>query len=151
MVSIFLGGMKIVAYIDGGALKNPGPAAIGLVLEKNGKLWKEYSQPLPYETTNNRAELEAALFALLKLKQLLGKDRLRSAKVTIRSDSTLLVRQLSGQYKVQEPQLQEVFLKIWNQLVDYGGFGRVKFELIPREKNKKADKLVKQALKNSRG
>lgn len=141
--------MNIVAHIDGGALNNPGPAAIGVVLEKNGKPWKEYSQKLPYEATNNRAEFEAALFVLVKLKQLLGKEQAKKAQLTVRSDSSLLVQQLTGKYKIQEPKLQEVFLKIWNQLVDYGGFDSVRFELIPREKNKKADKLVKQALKNS--
>lgn len=127
-------------------MNNPGPAAIGAVFYKDGQHWKSYSKKLPQEATNNQAEFEAALFVLAKLKQLIGKQKLEQLNLTVKSDSTLLVKQLSAKYKIQEPGLQQIFLKIWNSLVDFGGFGSVKFELIPREKNKAADKLVRQAL-----
>lgn len=140
--------MKYIAYIDGGAVNNPGPAAIGVVISRGGTAepWKEYSQKLPYEATNNQAEFEAAFFILSKLKALLGKKKIREIDLTIKSDSKLLVRQLTGKFKIQDSKIQALFLKIWNTLVDYGGPGSVKFELIPREQNKRADQLVKQAL-----
>ncbi len=138
--------MQLTVYIDGGAINNPGPAAIGVVIYKDQKEWKAYSEPLSYEGTNNQAEFEAALFALEKLKKLLGKERMEDAEVIIKSDSRLLVNQLRGEYKIQDAKLQALFLKIWNHMVDYGGIDSVKFELVPREANKRADQLVKQSL-----
>ena len=65
----------------------------------------------------------------------------------LRSDSELLIRQLNGKYKVLEPNIQSLFLAVWNLKLD---FREVKFKLIPREKNKEADKLVNQALDGQR-
>jgi ribonuclease HI len=61
----------------------------------------------------------------------------------VKSDSELMVKQLCGEYKIIEPNIQQLFLEIWNLRID---FGRMKFKLIPREKNKEADKLANEAL-----
>jgi ribonuclease HI len=74
----------------------------------------------------------------------LGKRLAKSTEVQIRSDSELLVKQISGEYKVLEPKIKELFLELWNLKVD---FKSVQFKLIPREKNKEADQLVNEALK----
>ncbi len=128
---------KILIYTDGGARGNPGPAAIGVLIGD-----KTYSESIGV-ATNNEAEYQAVIFALKKAKALFGKKIVKNAEVEIRSDSELLIRQLNGEYKILEPKIQPLFLKVWNLKID---FAKVKFTLIPREKNKNADKLVNEAL-----
>lgn len=128
---------KLVIYTDGGARGNPGPAAIGVVLGA-----KHYSEQIG-KTTNNVAEYRAAIFALKKAKQLLGKKRAGETVLEINTDSELLFNQLTGQYKILEPELQKLFIEIWNLKQD---FQETRFNKIPREQNKMADKLVNQAL-----
>jgi len=61
----------------------------------------------------------------------------------LRSDSELLIKQLNGEYKILEPKIQPLFIKIWNLKQD---FKKVKSKLISREKNKEADRLVNESL-----
>jgi ribonuclease HI len=136
---------KFIIYTDGGAKGNPGPAAIGVVIcNEKGELWKKYSLFIGEEKTNNEAEYEAAIFALSKLKQILGKKLAEKTEVEIRTDSEFLFNQMTGKYKILEERIQKLFLKLWNLKLD---FKLVDFKLIGREKNKEADKLVKQELK----
>ena len=128
--------MKLVIYIDGGARGNPGPAAIGVVAGQ-----KSYQERIG-SATNNVAEYKAAIFALKKAKQLLGKEKSKS-EVEVRTDSELLYKQLSGQYKIKNKELQPLFIEIWNLQQD---FKKVKFVHIAREENRLADRLVNQAL-----
>jgi len=128
---------KLEIYTDGGSRGNPGPAAIGVVIGD-----KKYSQYLG-ETTNNVAEYRAVIFALEKIKHLLGKAKLKTTAVRVNMDSQLVVKQLGGKYKVLEPDLQLLFMKIWNLRFD---FPYLEFRYIPREKNKEADRLVNEAL-----
>jgi ribonuclease HI len=60
-------------------------------------------------------------------------------------DSELVAKQLKHQYKIKEKDLQPLFIKIWNLILD---FAKVDFKYIPRQKNKEADQLVNQALDN---
>ena len=83
------------------------------------------------------------IFSLKKIKALYGKDRVKEMQVEIRMDSELVANQLNHEYKIQEPNIQPLFLKIWNLMLD---FGPIKFTSIPRGKNKEADRLVNQAL-----
>ncbi|MDO8536634.1 MAG: ribonuclease HI family protein [bacterium] len=142
---------KIIVYTDGGARGNPGPAAIGAVIaapsgraspELLGRGDKEYGEYIG-EKTNNQAEYEAVIFALKKIKQLIGKKNTKETEIEIRMDSELVVRQLLGKYKILEPDLQPLFLEIWNLRLD---FKKIDFTHIPREKNRKADRLVNKAL-----
>jgi ribonuclease HI len=137
---------KIIIYTDGGARGNPGPAAIGAVFcNEKGQCLREYSEFLGAKLTNNEAEYQAVILALKKFKALFGKKLAKNSEIKILSDSELLVRQLNGQYKILEPKLQPLFLEIWNLKFD---FKKIKFKLIPRLKNKQADRLVNQALNN---
>ena len=130
-------------HTDGGARGNPGPAAIGVVIQKSdGGLKREYCEYIG-ETTNNEAEYRAVIFALKKLKQLIGKNDTSRAKVEVHLDSELLECQMNGHYKIMDKNLQNLFLKIWNLKVD---FGEVIFKHIPREDNHGADKLANAAL-----
>ncbi len=134
---------KFIIHTDGGARGNPGPAAIGVVIEETGGgLKKGYSEYIG-EATNNEAEYQAAIFALKKLKQLIGKKEAREAEVEFHVDSELLERQFNGHYKIMGRNLKELFLELWNLKID---FGDVVFKHLLREKNKEADKLVNAAL-----
>ena len=128
---------KAIIYADGGSRSNPGPSALGVVIaDENGKILKEYSHYLG-EATNNQAEYEAVIFALQKAKQLKIKE------IELRVDSELIGKQLLGQYKIKDPDLQPLFIKAWNLRLDYD---QVDIKIIPREQNKMADKLVNREL-----
>lgn len=134
---------KIIIYTDGASKGNPGKAGAGVVFcnEKHQPL-KKYSKFLGESFTNNEAEYLALVFALEKFKALFGKQLAKKSDIEIRSDSELMVKQLNGEYKVVEPKIQELFLRAWNLKID---FGRVRFKLIPRARNKEADKLSNEA------
>lgn len=132
---------KIIIHSDGGARGNPGPASIGAVIEFEGKSW-ELKECIG-ETTNNVAEYRAAIEALKKAKQVIGKKKAKTLPLECYLDSELLVKQLNHQYKVKEPTLHPLFIELWNLTLD---FGKVDFIHIGREKNKLADSLVNQAL-----
>ncbi len=130
---------KLTVFCDGGSRGNPGPAALGVFIQQ---LNKEYSQYLGI-TTNNEAEYQAIIFALKKIKQLMGKDEVKNIEIEIKADSELVVKQLMGQYKLKEGRLVPLFVEIWNSKQD---FKKVFFYHIPREENKKADALVNREL-----
>ena len=139
---------KIIIYTDGGSRGNPGPAAIGMVFcNERGEIFKKYSQYLGDVLTNNEAEYQAVIFALNKFKSLFGKKLAQNSELEIRSDSELLTNQLNGKYKILTPEIQSFFLTIWNLKLD---FKKIKFRYISREKNKEADRLVNEALDNSK-
>jgi len=135
---------KIIIYTDGGSRGNPGPGAAGTVFcNEKGEVFKKYSQYLGENLTNNEAEYQAAIFAFKKFKSLFGKKLALSTEIELRADSELLIKQLQGEYKILEPKIQTLFIAVWNLKLD---FKKVKFTLIPREKNKEADQLVNEAL-----
>jgi len=135
--------MKLIIYTDGGSRGNPGSAAIGIVIcNEKGTVIKKYSEAIG-EATNNEAEYQAVIFALKKAKALFGKEEMAQSEIEMRIDSELVVKQLNHEYKIEEPNIQELFLKVWNLMLD---FGKIKFIAIPREENKEADRLVNEAL-----
>ncbi|MCL5011813.1 MAG: ribonuclease HI family protein [Patescibacteria group bacterium] len=128
-----------VIYTDGGSRGNPGPSAIGVYVLDRDKRYGEYVG----EGTNNEAEYQAIVFALKKAKSLLGSHVAQQTDVEIRSDSQLVVNQLSGLFKLKEAELFQYFISIWNLKQD---FKDVSFVHIPREKNSIADRLVNETL-----
>src|SRR3989344_967437 len=131
---------KISVHVDGGSRGNPGPAAVGVVF--GAPLNKSYSNYLGIKT-NNEAEYSAVVFALQKLKSLLGKNNLKDTEVQFFMDSELAVKQLNYEYKIESPNIIPSFIKIHNLRLS---FGDVKFTHVPREQNKDADKMVNIAL-----
>jgi len=131
---------NIVVYTDGGSRGNPGPAAVGVWIETLGKKYGEY---IGDNRTNNEAEYEALIFALKKIKQLVGKDKTKAVAVECYLDSELVVKQLNHEYKLKDERIQKYFIEIWNLMLDFGG---VTFSHVPREKNKVADAMVNEAL-----
>src|SRR3989338_1717398 len=134
----------IIIYTDGGSRGNPGKAAIGVAFcnEKEEEI-KRFGEYLGDNLTNNEAEYQAVIFALKKFKAVFGKKIAEVSEVEVRSDSELLVKQMSGIYKIEDEKIQKFFIEIWNLQID---FKNVKFKAIPREKNREADKLVNEAL-----
>lgn len=132
-----------IIYSDGGARGNPGPAAIGYVIQDSkSRPLKEHGEAIG-EATNNIAEYRAIIAALKKLKGLIGGERAKKVRVEVRSDSELIVRQLNAQYKIKEKELVPLFVEAWNVRQD---FGKVQFVHVRREQNRAADYLVNQAL-----
>ncbi len=134
----------IQIYADGGSRGNPGPAAVGVVISKDGQTIKKYGEVIG-EATNNQAEYEAVIFALKKAKLLFGKKETKEMELEVLMDSELVVKQLNRQYKIKEKDLQPLFIKIINLILD---FKRVNFSHIPRQENKEADRLLNEALDN---
>jgi ribonuclease HI len=122
----------IVAYIDGGARGNPGPAGYGVRIEASGgDVLAELHGALGI-ATNNVAEYNGLLAALRWAIDRGARD------VHIRADSELLVRQMRGEYKVKHPGLQPLYLQaraLASQI------GHVTLEHVRREQNKEADRL----------
>ena len=135
---------KIIIYTDGASRGNPGPSSIGVVFcNQKGGIIKSYSEFLGDNITNNEAEYEAVIFSLKKFKALFGKKLAKNTEIELRSDSELLIKQLLGEYKILEPNIQSLFIKVWNLKTD---FKKIQFKQILRNKNKEADRLANEAL-----
>lgn len=134
---------KIIAYTDGGARGNPGPAAIGVhVVDNNGSVLKEVSESIG-NSTNNFAEYQGVLRGLQTLKELYGKKS-KEMQFELRMDSELVKKQLNHEYQVKEPGLVPMFIEIHNLRV--ANFPNLILTHVPREQNKEADRLVNEAL-----
>lgn len=120
-------------YVDGASFGNPGPSGIGIVLVKDGGTIVSRSEDVGYGT-NNQAEYRALLEGLAEAVQR-GIRRL-----VVRSDSQLLVRQMTGEYKVRSRQLRAL-----REEADAlrARFDEVRFEHVRRELNDVADELAK--------
>jgi len=124
---------KITAFIDGAARGNPGPAGAGAwIAPVPGRDAEEHYQALG-TTTNNVAEYRALLLALTRA-EALGAD-----EVEIFSDSLLLVQQVNGAYRVKADHLKPLVAEAVRRAK---GFRRFAISHVPREQNKKADRLA---------
>jgi ribonuclease HI len=131
---------RVIAYIDGGARGNPGPAGFGVRVEDaDGTLIEEFAESIG-TATNNVAEYRGLLAALEWAKRH-GRDQLH-----VRSDSLLLVQQMLGNYKVKNAGLQPLHTRarLLAQQV-----GAVTFEHVGRAKNAHADRLANAAMDNA--
>lgn len=127
----------IVAYIDGGARGNPGPAGFGVRIEgADGTLVEEFCESIGI-ATNNVAEYRG-LIAALEWAKTHG-----HRQVHVRSDSLLLVQQMLGRFKVKHPGLQPLHGKA--RLLAHE-IGRVTFEHVGRALNAHADRLANAAM-----
>lgn len=128
---------KLFLYTDGGSRGNPGPSGIGVVvLDSNRKKVKELFKYIG-ETTNNIAEYSALIYGLEEV------SALRAEEVVIYMDSELLVRQLTGEYKVRSDEIRPLFEKALDILKTIKVF---EIKHIERAKNKEADRLVNKAI-----
>jgi ribonuclease HI len=124
-------------HCDGASRGNPGPAGAGMVLfDPQGRLQVRKGRYLG-ETTNNVAEYQALLLGLEEA-QRLGVKQLR-----VLADSELMVKQLTGRYRVKSPHL----IPLWRQAV----YALKKFDAwaiahVPREENHLADEAANRAI-----
>jgi ribonuclease HI len=130
-------GDAVVAYVDGGARGNPGPAGFGVRVERpDGSLIEEFSRSIGI-ATNNVAEYHGLLAALEW-----GRDH-GVTQLHVRSDSLLMVQQMLGHYKVKNAGLQPLHARA---RVLAHQIGRVTFEHVRRERNSHADRLANAAM-----
>jgi ribonuclease HI len=130
----------IVAYIDGGARGNPGPAGYGVRIQApDGSLVEELHGALGI-ATNNVAEYNGLLAAL---RWAIDQGH---RQIHIRSDSELLVRQMRGEYRVKHPGLQPLAARARLLMME---LDRVTFEHVRREQNVEADRLSNVAMDES--
>jgi ribonuclease HI len=129
--------MQIIIHTDGGSIGNPGPSAIGAVIEYDDKK-KTYAEEIG-EGTNNEAEYKALVFALKKIKALVGSKNVKNATLKCYSDSQLMINQLNHKFKLNDSKIVPLFIKIWNLMMEYK---KVEFIYVSREQNKEADALV---------
>lgn len=132
---------KVIVHSDGGARGNPGPAAIGVVIEKDGEVIQELSEHIG-DTTNNIAEYTAVLRGLKTLQALYG-EKTSDLEIDWCLDSELVVKQLAGEYKVKNPGLRPLFEEIRDLRAH---FPHLALRHVRREENKEADRLVNEAL-----
>jgi ribonuclease HI len=127
----------LIVACDGAARGNPGPAGIGVqIITPDGAVVAEIARGIG-EATNNVAEYTAAIEGLT-LAQELG-----ARTVTVRSDSQLLVNQLTGRYRVKTPHLQPLHRRVRSLVAS---FDRVFFEHVGRELNGEADRLANEGV-----
>ena len=126
-------GSRVTINCDGAARGNPGPAGAGaVVVAEDGTVLAEVAEGLG-ETTNNVAEYTAVIRGLEEA------QRLGASEVLLRSDSQLLINQLTGRYRVKAPHLQPLYRQVRDLL---RSFDRVDLEHVPRERNVAADALA---------
>jgi ribonuclease HI len=127
----------LVAYVDGGARGNPGPAGYGVAIEDEaGRPVAGLSEFLGRQT-NNYAEYSGMLAALDYALQ----HGVKVLKVV--SDSELMVKQIKGQYKVNNATLKDLHTRA-RRLIDQ--LDRFEIRHVLREKNREADRLANEAM-----
>jgi ribonuclease HI len=133
--------MKYIIHTDGGSRGNPGPAAVGIEIkeESSGKIFAAFGKKIGV-TTNNVAEYTAVITALNYMidHQMLGSE------LQFLLDSTLVVNQLNGLFKVKDSNMRNLMMKV-RELEQVCG-GIITYSYVPREQNSDADYQVNKAL-----
>lgn len=127
-------------HTDGASRGNPGQAAYAYVIERPGAEDIEEKGCLP-NTTNNIAEYTALIKALEHA------QRLGARKLSVSTDSELMVRQIEGTYKVKNEGLRPLYEQIIDLLNE---FESVNIHHVPRKQNARADRLCNEALDHAR-
>lgn len=128
---------KLIVNVDGGARGNPGPAAIGAVVQDvNGEVLEEHGERIGV-ATNNVAEYRALLLGIARAAAL-GADELE-----LIGDSELIVRQVKGEYKVKDATMRELHGEVKRALRPFDSWS---IRHVRRELNTEADRLVNSVL-----
>ncbi len=131
----------LIIKFDGASRGNPGPAAIGVLIEDEaGKVLLQVSNTIG-RATNNQAEYRALITALEHAVKMGAKS------VDVRSDSELVVRQLQGKYRVRHAGLKPLFERVRQLLFRFEEFS---ISSVPRHLNSEADELANKAFAKSR-
>lgn len=127
---------SLTLFADGGSRGNPGEAAYGAVVLEESKVLIELSDRLGV-TTNNVAEYSGLIAGLRAIHEL---DN--HAHVMVKMDSKLIVEQMSGNWKIKNPEMKRLALEARSAHPMH----LVRYEWIPRDLNTHADRLVNEAL-----
>jgi ribonuclease HI len=134
---------ELFIYTDGGARGNPGPAGVGVYIhDQDKKTVAEIGKTIGHQT-NNIAEYQAVVEAF---DWLIGHVSKEVKKINFFLDSQLVYSQIVGLYKVKNSDLREKLFTIREREARINI--PIFYNLIPREKNTKADLLVNKALDN---
>jgi tryptophan 2,3-dioxygenase/ribonuclease HI len=129
--------VHVVVHVDGGARGNPGPAAAAAVISApDGEALDEAAIALG-TTTNNVAEYRALLLGLERARAL------GATEVDLVNDSELVAKQITGEYRVKNPDLATLHGEAMRALQ---AFDRWSIQSVPRAQNAAADALVNRAL-----
>lgn len=129
---------EVTIYTDGGSRGNPGEAAYGFVVYKDGKQIFSEGEYLGIQT-NNYAEYMAVIKSFEWVKNNLGENTV----IDLYCDSLLVASQLTGKFKVKHPSIL-ILVKKAKGLESY--FPKVSYTHVLRENNKEADRMVNIAL-----
>ena len=132
--------MNIIAYIDGASRGNPGESGIGVIIKDTKRNTIDKISGYIGKATNNIAEYKALIACLKRVKDL------NLDKLTVFSDSELLVRQMQGKYKVRNEHLKELYKTVQNLLKKSAFSFEIKH--ISREENREADQLANSGIDN---
>ena len=128
---------KLVVNVDGGARGNPGPAAVGAVVQTtHGEVLEECGERIG-TATNNVAEYRALLLGIARAAEL------GASELELVGDSELIVRQVKGEYKVKDATLRELHAEVMRALRPFDSWS---IRHVRREQNAEADRLVNQVL-----
>lgn len=136
-VTVSPDGPDIEAWTDGGCRGNPGPAGYGVYIRFNGDV-HTLKGTLP-NATNNEAEY-AGLIACLDW---CVTQQFR--RLTVYSDSEVMVRQLQGRYGVTQS-LRALYQQAGRLILQLGQTHAVLLVHVRREFNRNADRLATQAM-----
>lgn len=138
--------MTLRIFTDGGSLNNPGQAAYAYIVYQDGGVILSHSEKIGI-ATNNVAEYTALIKVLEAVKNLLSKTRDLGSNLYIYSDSSLMVNQLNGLFRVKNAKIRELLFKIRTLERELGI--PITYIHISRGKNLLADSLVKKALRQT--
>jgi len=126
----------LTMYVDGASKGNPGPAGIGIVIYNNDDQFVGKVSSYIGKKTNNQAEYVALIRAMLIA------IYFKTKFLKIRSDSELVVRQLLGEYQINNSQIKKLYDKVMELKKQMPNF---KIEHVMRNFNERADYLAKKA------
>ena len=128
--------MRVIINADGASRGNPGQAAIGATLkDEKGRLIRTVSQRIG-RATNNQAEYQALIAALSEA------AKLGAAEVGVLLDSELVVKQVTGKYRVKNAALKPLYDEVKKLEAGFKGFS---ITHVPRAQNAEADNLANSA------
>src|ERR1700744_1892708 len=120
----------LTLQFDGGSRGNPGPAGIGIVVAAADGTPLLTLGRFIGRATNNVAEYRALITAMEEAKKLGAK------KILIRGDSELIIKQMNGEYRVKNPDMQTLYAEAQKLIRQ---FDQAKIEHNRRHKNELAD------------
>ena len=128
---------RTIIHSDGASRGNPGPSAAGFVIMDSNETILETGGEYVGVTDNNIAEYKGVYLALKRASELGIK------KIDFRSDSSMVVNQLNGIYKIKNRDLWQIHEQI-AKLTE--SFDKISFTHVRREFNQVADKVVNDIL-----